>query len=106
MSTVRGTTVSIDYLPKRQARKLYSFAQEMEEKAREERRTREMEEHRASAGGIVLQGVTPFATPPASAPSPASDPVAKLQQLKAMLDGGLITADEYNSKKADILSKM
>jgi membrane protease subunit (stomatin/prohibitin family) len=36
----------------------------------------------------------------------AADPVAKLQQLKQMLDAGLITQDEYDQKKTDILSKM
>ena len=36
----------------------------------------------------------------------ASDPVTKLQQLKKMLDGGLITQDEYDQKKSDILSEM
>jgi membrane protease subunit (stomatin/prohibitin family) len=36
----------------------------------------------------------------------ASDPVAKLQQLKKMLDGGLITQEEYDQKKGDILAEM
>lgn len=36
----------------------------------------------------------------------AQDPMAKLQQLKQMFDGGLITSEEYEKKKADILSKM
>ncbi len=36
----------------------------------------------------------------------ASDPVAKLQQLKDMLDKGLITQDIYDAKRNDILSKM
>jgi membrane protease subunit (stomatin/prohibitin family) len=41
------------------------------------------------------------------AAQPAADsPMAKLQQLKQMLDNGLITQDEYDQKKADILSQM
>jgi membrane protease subunit (stomatin/prohibitin family) len=36
----------------------------------------------------------------------ANDPVAKLQQLKDMLDKGLITQDIYDAKRNDILSKM
>jgi membrane protease subunit (stomatin/prohibitin family) len=36
----------------------------------------------------------------------AGDPMAKLQQLKKMLDAGLITQDEYDQKKADILAQM
>ena len=33
----------------------------------------------------------------------ANDPVAKLKQLKEMLDGGLISAEEFNVAKAKIL---
>jgi membrane protease subunit (stomatin/prohibitin family) len=36
----------------------------------------------------------------------ANDPVAKLQQLKDMLDKGLITQDMYDAKRNEILSKM
>ncbi|MBN1642969.1 MAG: SPFH domain-containing protein [Anaerolineae bacterium] len=35
-----------------------------------------------------------------------ADPVAKLQQLKKMLDAGLISQDEYDQKKSDILAQM
>ena len=34
------------------------------------------------------------------------DPVQKLQKLKAMLDADLISQEEYDAKKADILDKM
>jgi membrane protease subunit (stomatin/prohibitin family) len=34
------------------------------------------------------------------------DPVAKLQQLKDMLDKGLITQEMYDAKRSEILSKM
>jgi len=42
----------------------------------------------------------------AGAAAGAADPMAKLQQLKQMMDGGLISAEEYEAKKKDILSKM
>ena len=109
MKTVRGTQISIDYLPKLQARKLYRFAQEMEEKALEERRAREMEERRAAAGGIVVNsgGLASAAPlPPAPGATSADDPVQKLRQLKEMLDTGMISPDEFAAKKADILAKM
>jgi membrane protease subunit (stomatin/prohibitin family) len=35
-----------------------------------------------------------------------NDPMVKLQKLKQMLDSGLITQDEYDSKKKDILASM
>ncbi len=34
------------------------------------------------------------------------DPIAKMKQLKTMLDAGLITEDDYAAKKADILSRI
>lgn len=40
------------------------------------------------------------------APVAADDTQAKLQQLKSMLDQGLITEADYESKKAEILSKV
>ncbi len=103
LHTVKGQTLAVGDLPKVQARKLYSFAQEMEERVREERRTREMEEKRAAAGGIVLQGGLPISTAPA--PVQQEDPMQKLKKLKEMMDAGLITAQEYEAKKADILSR-
>jgi hypothetical protein len=38
--------------------------------------------------------------------SAADDPIARMKQLKALLDAGLITEDDYASKKADILSRI
>lgn len=101
MQTTKGKLLSVGDLPKSQARKLYSFAQAMEERMLEERRARDMEEKRASAGGIVLQGGLPTAPPPA----PQEDPMEKLKKLKSMMEAGLITQQEYETKKADILSR-
>ena len=46
----------------------------------------------------------------ASAAAPAaqtnSSPVERLQALKAMLDGGLITQGEYDRKKSEILAAL
>lgn len=100
-----GEKLAIDYLPKPQARMLYRHAQEMEETALEERRSRTLEEKRAAAGGVFVQNSIPgFAAAPAS--SQEGDPVQRLQQLKQMLDAGLVSAQEYEAKKAEILSRM
>ena len=40
------------------------------------------------------------------APAASGEPTQKLKQLKAMLDDGLITEEEFEAKKAEILSKM
>ena len=104
MLTVKGRRITVDYLPKAQARRLYAFAQEMEERVREERRKRAMEEQRAAAGGITIQGGPP--TISTQAPAAPEDPVQKLKQLKEMMDASLITEAEYEAKKAEILSRM
>lgn len=110
MVTVNGKKVAIDHLPKAQARRLYSFAQEMEENAREERRVRIMEEKRAAAGGVTIQGQVPLAqaqVPNAQSEVESNDnPVEKLKKLKEMLDLGLITQDDFDTKKSDLLSGM
>ncbi|MPT28483.1 MAG: SHOCT domain-containing protein, partial [Achromobacter sp.] len=36
----------------------------------------------------------------------AADPVARLQQLKDLLDKGLITAADYDAAKAEVLKKL
>jgi len=48
----------------------------------------------------------PPAAPAPAAPTPAADPVAALGQLKALLDQGLITQDQFAAKQAEILSRM
>lgn len=95
----------IEKLPKEQARKLYSYAQEMEEKVREERRQRDMEEKRAMAGGGIVVNASPQ---PAQVAAPAAqeDPMAKIKKLKDMLEAGLISQQEFDDKKNDIIAKM
>jgi hypothetical protein len=97
-----GAPLKIDSIPKKQARKIYSIAQEKEERVREERRIRDMEEKRAAAGGITI------ASPAHASPAmpAADDPMAVLGKLKSMLDAGLIQAQEYEAKKAEILGRM
>lgn len=104
MKTTGGVRISCDDLPKAQARRLYTLAQGMEETVREVRRQRELEEKRAAAGGIIMQAGMP--TPQAPSASAIEDPMEQLTKLKKMLDAGLITADEFNAKKTEILSRM
>jgi hypothetical protein len=101
MFEARGQNISIDKLPKSEARKAYSLAQEREQEATETRRQRQMQEDSAKAGHIVI-GTGSTGTPEAT----ASDPMAKLTKLKNMFDAGLITQDEYDKKKAEILSSL
>jgi hypothetical protein len=98
LQAANGDRIVVDDLVKAQARRLYSIAQEMEENVREELRMREMEEKRAAAGGIVLQGATPQQA--------AEDPMQALAKLKQLADAGLITTDEYEAKKKEILARL
>jgi hypothetical protein len=50
------------------------------------------------AGGMGQQ--------PQQQAAPAEDPVEKLAKLKKMLDADLITQEEYDAKKQDILAQM
>ena len=104
IKTTSGQFDSMEDIPKAQARKLYRFAQEMEETKKEERRQRDLEDKRAIAGGGITIN-TPSHQPQATA-TPVEDPMEKLTKLKSMLDMGILTQSEFDAKKADILSKM
>jgi len=130
VKTTNGAEMGIDYLPKIQARKLYQYAQERKEAEREARRLRDLEEKRAESGAIqfesgaraaALQAVAPSTPAPAPAPEPEPvhipAPVAqeapkpdelteKLKKLRMLFDNGLISQEEYNHKKLDLLSDL
>ncbi len=100
-----GETLRIENLVKEQARRLYAIAQEMEENVREELRLRAMEEKRAAAGGVFLQGALNAAAGGSTA-APAEEPLQALSKLKQLMEAGLITADEYETKKKEILARL
>jgi hypothetical protein len=98
-----GLKISVDKLPKSEARKAYSLAQEREQEATEIRRQRQMQEDSAKAGHIVIgSSGSPGATS-GNSTATTDDPLAKLTKLKNMLDAGLITQEEFDKKKAEIL---
>lgn len=104
LSCTNGLTYNVDSLPKPQARKLYAYAQQMEERMRHHRREQELEMKRAESGAYIVPTVQPQASTPAAPPTP--DPVERLSKLKVMLDNNLITQDEYDSQKARILADL
>lgn len=53
-----------------------------------------------NAVGGAMQGMQ---QPTQPTPPMQEDPVAKLTQLKTLLDQGLITEDDYNQAKAKLL---
>ncbi len=103
MKTVRGTMNMLDYLPKAQARKLYQFAQQKEEEMIIYRREHDLETKRAIAGG----GITVNAGLPIQQNTEQKeDPLETLQKLKKLLESEIISQIEFDTKKAEILSKM
>ena len=135
VKTTNGAEMGVDYLPKIQARKLYQYAQERKEAEREARRLRDLEEKRAESGAVQFEHAAQFATqrpvtpvnpiPQEVAPAPTpvvevppapvvAPPVApkpdelteKLKKLRMLFDNGLISQEEYNAKKLDLLSDL
>lgn len=126
VKTTNGAEMGVDYLPKIQARKLYQYAQERKESEREARRLRDLEEKRAESGsvqyentlrGAVQQTIAPTATIPVpthitqptpvvqEAPKP-DELTEKLKKLRMLFDNGLISQEEYNNKKLDLLNDL
>lgn len=111
MRTTRNFTNIMDYLPKAQARKLYQYAQEIEEQMRGVRREKELEVRRASAGGVTVNNATPIITQPVQYPQQpqmieTEDPFAVLQKLKGLMENGIISPEEFENKKNEILSRV
>jgi hypothetical protein len=103
---VNGETIRVDDLVKEQARRLYAIAQQMEENVREEMRLRQMEEKRAEAGGVYLPGVGLGAMAGGSTAAPAEEPLQALGKLKQLMEAGLITPEEFEAKKKEILARL
>ncbi|RYE21405.1 MAG: hypothetical protein EOP42_25920 [Sphingobacteriaceae bacterium] len=110
VKTLNGSETSVDFLPKIQARKLYQYGQEREQAEREDRRQRDLEEKRAASGTINPELNRFASTPePVFTPKPVEKPdelTAKLQKLKMLFDNGLITQEEYNQKKMQLLTEL
>ena len=105
MTAVSGFVETIDYIPKSQARKLYQYAQAKEEEMVEFRRQKELEDKRATAGGITLN-TQPEKIEEPKPETPTENPMETLMKLKAFLDNDLISAEDYEAKKKEILSRM
>ena len=119
--TTNGVEMGVDYLPKVQARKLYQYAQERKEAEREARRLRELEEKRAESGALQVEHAAqasyqqpvaapqPVEIPTPPVPVPVEEPkkdelTEKLKRLKTLFESGLISQEEYNQKKLELLS--
>lgn len=120
--STNGAEMGVDYLPKVQGRKLYQYAQERKESERESRRLRDLEEKRAESGSINFaerpnapfqpvapepQSMAPAGTVPPGQQAPKQDELTeKLKKLRTLFDNGLISQEEYNAKKLELLSDL
>jgi hypothetical protein len=112
VKTTNGGVGSIDSLPKAQARKLYQFSQQKEEHMHRYRRELALEERRAGASNISMVNNVPAVQaapvqpqPPAIQEAP-EDPIAALKKLKTMFEMELISQEEFDSKKAEIMARL
>lgn len=108
IKTTKGGVVMLDYLPKAQARKLYQYSQGKEEEMLEYRRQRDLEDKRASAGGGITVNTNIPNAPEATNTSQVvqDDPMAILQKLKTLLDNGIMSQEEFETKKMEVISRM
>ncbi|SKB64630.1 PH domain-containing protein [Daejeonella lutea] len=115
----RGENVAIDYIPKVQARKLYQFSNEQLEKNKSISTTQESDDRRTHLGNSnasedytsyveIEEEEKPFmqAQAPVSMEEPEDEVTLKLKKLKTLFEKQLITSEEYERKKADILSQL
>ncbi|MCC8423793.1 PH domain-containing protein [Mucilaginibacter sp. UR6-11] len=123
VKTTNGAEMGVDYLPKVQARKLYQYAQERKEAEREARRLRDLEQKRAESGSVQFETPAQAAAvhqiiTPSPEPIPEPEPVVaheepkpdvlteKLKKLRTLFDNGLISQEEYNHKKLELLNDL
>lgn len=111
----RGENVTIDYIPKVQARKLYQFCNEQIEKSKEVSRNQDADDRKTSLGNSnssddytsyvqIEEEQKPFLSQPVA--ETEDEVTLKLKKLKTLFEKQLITSEEYESKKADILSQL
>ena len=105
----RGENVAIDYIPKIQSRKLYQFCNEQLEKHKtlpSGPETALQNENLADDYASYIE-VKDEAVPAISPVSDLEDELTqKLKKLKILFEKQLISQEEYERKKADILSQL
>lgn len=110
-----GENIITEYIPKVQARKLYQAAYEQLESFKDLQRQAELEDKRAQQPvaavipeppvqeNSIPENIAAAYTPPAPLAEPEDETTLRLRKLKTLYDKQLITQDEYEAKKADIL---
>jgi hypothetical protein len=105
----RGENVAIDYIPKVQARKLYQFCNEQLEKHRtipSGPETALQNENLADDYASYIEVKDEVAPAISAIPDIEDELTQKLKKLKILFERQLISQEEYERKKADILSQL
>jgi len=108
---LHGENIITEYIPKVQARKLYQAAYEQLEDFKEQQRLEDLDERRSSASPVTVNALPEpveekLFVPPAPVEEPEDETTLKLRKLKTLYDKHLITQEEYEAKKADILDSL
>jgi hypothetical protein len=115
---LHGENIITEYIPKVQARKLYQAAYEQLESFKEQQRQTDLEERRSTTSPVTVNAIAPepveepvaLFTPPPVTPvtmeEVEDETTLKLRKLKSLYDKHLITQEEYEAKKADILDSL
>ena len=90
---------TMESLAKDEAQAVYRLGQQLEQMWRERQRARYMEEQRVGYPVAYAQA----ASKPVQASSGSPDVASRIQQLKSLLDQGLISQAEFDERKAEIL---
>lgn len=98
--TMGDGSFEIDGIPSDQAANIYKHAQHQEQAWEEKHRVRKLEEIRAAAGGVVMNGGGAAANDAGIGAS-----LDELERTKRLLDSGVISDAEYQEIKAKILSR-
>lgn len=113
-----GENIVTEFIPKVQARKLHQAANQQLEAYKELLHQQKLEENRAMASPISVsaQPVADIPTFEAQIPEPIQiaevveepedETTLKLRKLKTLYDKHLITQEEYEAKKANILDSL
>lgn len=99
----KGENIAIDYIPKIQARKLYQHCNEQleKQKGQQERKTEERQQPEQQTETIAAE-----APVPEPVVSVEDELTQKLKKLKVLFEKQLITQEEYEQKKSEILSQL
>ncbi|MBC7916033.1 MAG: PH domain-containing protein [Pyrinomonadaceae bacterium] len=108
-----GENFTVDYIPKVQARKLYQYCNQQLERLKDLEKEQALKAQQASfetkpAVDEIIQSMPtgPNVPVPEIAAALEDELTQKLQKLKGLFERGLITQEEYEAKKADILSQL